>query len=138
NIAMRVRSGGSLAASGNLIGASSSNVTDLIVASGATLVTLGNNSFNATGNYIESHGALEIDATTDTFAVVPAPSTLSDYFTIEDRIIDGLDATGAGLVRLNAGNVYVTQQSGSIQRGVDQASDGDTIHVQAGTFIENV
>src|SRR5205085_4366512 len=55
NIAMRVRSGGSLAATGNLIGASSSNVTDLIVASGATSVTLGNNSFNATGNYIESH-----------------------------------------------------------------------------------
>ena len=25
-------------------------------------------------------------------------------------------------MRLNAGNVYVTQQSGSIQRGVDQAS----------------
>ncbi|MBA4329380.1 MAG: hypothetical protein C0428_14210 [Polaromonas sp.] len=62
----------------------------------------------------------------------------SDGFAIEDRVTHALDATGRGLVTWNAGNVYVTQNSGSIQRGVDAAGIGDTVNVANASFADNV
>ncbi len=59
-------------------------------------------------------------------------------FDIEDRVGHALDTADAGLVTWSAGNVYVTQKSGSVQRGVDAASAGSTVNVAAGTFAENV
>ncbi|MDO9360035.1 MAG: filamentous hemagglutinin N-terminal domain-containing protein [Polaromonas sp.] len=59
-------------------------------------------------------------------------------FAIEDRVTHALDATGRGLVTWSAGNVYVTQNSGSIQRGVDAAGAGDTVHVANASFAEDV
>ena len=65
------------------------------------------------------------------------PTTNS--FTISDNITDGLDASNAGdgAVYYVANNLYVTPTSGSIQRGVNSASTGDTINVEAGTYTEN-
>lgn len=62
----------------------------------------------------------------------------SNGFAIEDRVTHALDATGRGLVTWTAGNVYVTQNSGSIQRGVDAARTGDTVNVANASFAENV
>ncbi len=62
----------------------------------------------------------------------------SDGFAIEDRVTHALDNAGRGLVTWNAGNVYVTQASGSIQRGVDAAGIGDTVNVASASFAENV
>jgi filamentous hemagglutinin family protein len=59
-------------------------------------------------------------------------------FAIEDRVNHALDTTGRGLVTWNAGNVYVTQNSGSIQRGVDAAGAGHTVNVANASFAENV
>lgn len=59
-------------------------------------------------------------------------------FAIEDRVLHALDVTGLGVVRWEAGNVYVTQASGSIQRGVDAAGIGDTVNVANASFAENV
>ena len=68
-------------------------------------------------------------------------------YAIEDKIIDAIDVSGYGLVRLKAPNVYVTPNSffapggttaPSIQRGIVAASTSDTVNVQAGTYAENV
>lgn len=73
-----------------------------------------------------------VDATRATF------TGATSGFDIEDRVGHALDATGLGLVTWNAGNVYVTQSSGSVQRGVDAASIGNTINVGAGSYTEQV
>jgi filamentous hemagglutinin family protein len=62
----------------------------------------------------------------------------ADGFAIEDRVTHALDTTGRGLVTWTAGNVYVTRNSGSIQRGVDAAGLGDTVNVANANFAENV
>lgn len=62
----------------------------------------------------------------------------ADGFAIEDRVTHALDTTGRGLVTWEAGNVYVTQSSGSVQRGADVSSSGGTINVAAGTYAEDV
>ncbi|NUQ63575.1 MAG: hypothetical protein HUU20_13955 [Pirellulales bacterium] len=53
----------------------------------------------------------------------------SAYFDIEDGIFHALDAGGGGLVTYVVGNVFVTEKSGSIQRGVDAVATGGTVHV---------
>ena len=68
------------------------------------------------------------DATTFSTAV------LADNFAIEDRVAHATDAAGRGFVLWNSGHVYVTTSSASIQRGVDAATAGDTLHVAAGEF----
>jgi filamentous hemagglutinin family protein len=62
----------------------------------------------------------------------------ADGFAVEDRVTHALDSTGRGLVTWTAGNVYVTENSGSIQRGVDAAGIGDTVNVASANFAENV
>lgn len=59
-------------------------------------------------------------------------------FAIEDRVFHALDAAGLGLVTWDPGNAYVTQASGSIQRGIDAACTCTTVHVGAGTFAEQL
>src|SRR5207302_2476889 len=68
------------------------------------------------------------------------PAVLADDFTIEDHIFHALDDSASGLVTWVANNDYVTQNSGSIQRGIDAASSGWTVHVQgsATPYAENV
>ncbi len=73
-----------------------------------------------------------VDATHATF------TGAASGFDIEDRVGHALDATGLGLVTWNAGNLYVTQTSGSVQRGIDAASVGNTVNVGAGSYGENV
>lgn len=66
-----------------------------------------------------------------------ADLSLNELFTLEDKIYHALDNTKVGVVRVTSGTLYVTQNSGKIQRGVDAATAGDTIHVQAGSYAES-
>jgi len=59
---------------------------------------------------------------------------ITSGFAIEDQIHHALDALFVGLARYEAGNVYVTVNSSSIQRGIDAASTGDTVNIQSGTY----
>jgi len=81
---------------------------------------------------IDNRSAAAITALGNTFRV--GGVTLASSFRIEDQIYHALDATGLGLVSYVANNVYVTPQSGSIQRGVDAVAAGGTVNVEAGKF----
>jgi hypothetical protein len=59
-------------------------------------------------------------------------------FALEDKITHATDDSSVGFIRVYDGNVFVTQSSGSIQRGVSAAEAGDTLHISAGTFSEAV
>jgi hypothetical protein len=77
-------------------------------------------------------GAANVDATGAAFL------DAADGFAVEDRVTHALDQPGRGLVTWNAGNLYVTPASGSIQRGVDAAAPGTMVNVKAGTYAEDI
>ena len=59
---------------------------------------------------------------------------ITDNFEIEDVVEHALDADGLGLVTWVPGNLYVTQSSGSIQRGINNAESGDNVNVGSGIY----
>ncbi|MCO5256894.1 MAG: right-handed parallel beta-helix repeat-containing protein [Lentimicrobium sp.] len=61
-----------------------------------------------------------------------------DNFAIEDRVYHKLDNSVLGLVTWLDENVYVTANSGSIQRGIVAASPNWNVNVNSGTFNETV
>jgi hypothetical protein len=80
-------------------------------------------------------------------SVTLSAATTAQLFTIADKIVDAVDVPDAGLVRLKAGNIYVTPNSffkapspntatttPSIQRGIDAATSGDTVNVKTGVY----
>jgi uncharacterized delta-60 repeat protein len=119
--------------------------------SGSTPASLSGQS----GNYITlSNGALGdphglnptvLDASQVSFggfvgAAGTVPADLSNYYNTEDKISDYLDVPTVGYVQLNPTNVFVTQLSdtttnGAIQRGINVATSGGRVNVQAGTFV---
>jgi len=75
--------------------------------------------------------ALNVNATGAAFSS-------SDNFEIEDHVYHRLDNPNHGLVTWVANNVYVTPNSGSIQRGINAAGSGWTVNVAPGTFNEDL
>ncbi|MFO0936402.1 MAG: right-handed parallel beta-helix repeat-containing protein [Gemmataceae bacterium] len=59
-------------------------------------------------------------------------------FAVEDRITHYLDDEYVGYVNTTPNIAFVTQASGSIQRAIMYSEDGDTIYVDAGTYVENL
>ena len=59
-------------------------------------------------------------------------------FAVEDKITHFLDDAVLGFVRTTDNATFVTQSSGSIQRGITVSADGDTVNVGAGNFSESV
>ncbi len=91
--------------------------------------------------------AASIDATNNRFDVgngleTPAAMSLANLYLLENKIQHKIDLGTLGFVTVKAANTYVTPASfvapnttaGSVQRGVDAASDGFTVNVAAGTF----
>jgi autotransporter-associated beta strand protein len=96
---------------------------------------------NLSSDYIQLvNGASQnADATSVLFdGATGASMSLATLFATEDRIDHAPDFAGLGLVRVNAGNVYVTTNSGSIQRGINPASSGDTVNVNDGSYDAQV
>jgi hypothetical protein len=89
----------------------------------------------------------DIDATDVVFhdgSGVISKASLSNLYAIEDVIRHKLDIPSMGLVRVNAGQIYVSTSSffapfttvPSVQRGVAAATAGDTVNVQAGNYTD--
>jgi hypothetical protein len=92
-----------------------------------TLKTESTGAVNATGaNFYNSSG------------VALNKGLLADNFQIENQVYHKLDNSTLGLVTWMADNVYVTTNSGSIQRGIDAATAGWTANVAAGTYTEQL
>jgi hypothetical protein len=134
--------GGATLADGNNFdgGASADNTTDVLLASDAGATTITNNSMAGDTFFINNQSSQNIDATTDTF-------DQSSNFRIEDRMLHKMDSndTSAGLTTWVSGNLYVTNPAttdpgggastdSDIQHGIDIATAGNTLNVEAGTY----
>lgn len=112
---------------GNLVaGPAGGNTFHVQGANGAFIRNGTLNPVNALGNTWDNDGTLL------------TPTARPDGFDIEDRVLHAIDDAARGLVRWDADTLYVTQSSGSIQRGVNNSNAGDTLEVHVGTFSENV
>src|SRR6185369_3455474 len=111
-------------------------------------LTLSGDSISTSGaqSSIFNDSATPVTATNETFnTVLASGATTAQQYAIVDTILDGVDVGGAGFVRTNATNVYVTANSfsnssdlfiygptttPSVQRGINvAAASGDTVHI---------
>ncbi len=132
-----------------------SNVADLLVDGTAGAVTVNDgNTFAGSSDYIDDLSPENIDlsgTTSTTFGGFNAAttavdvSTLPSFYAVEDKLIDAIDASGLGFIRIHANEVFVTPNSflspatddtGAISRAVGAAADGDTVHVESGLYHE--
>ncbi|MHC4840848.1 MAG: beta strand repeat-containing protein, partial [Planctomycetota bacterium] len=117
----------------------------VLFSSGSLDASAGGNTFaivGADGRFIEAVASTSnVDATSNTWDNNGSgldPATRVGGFEIEDHILHAIDDSARGFVRIEATTVYVTTNSGLIQRGVNAANAGDTLEVQAGLFAELV
>src|SRR5208337_1977854 len=86
------------------------NGIDLKVESGAGLVSIGTgNSFAGSTYYIDNLSTQNFDLSSNSTSY-----SQSNPYAIEDRIFDVIDQAGLGLVRIQAGKVFVSQNSGNL------------------------
>ncbi len=111
--------------------------------SAANIMTVSNCTFGSNIQlYISAVSGANIDATNNnTFnGVNPASASLPQLFAIEDKIDHKLDNASEGVVYVKSNNLYVSNDgtNTSIQNGIDAATAGDTVNVNAGRNIENI
>ncbi|MBI5022440.1 MAG: right-handed parallel beta-helix repeat-containing protein [Ignavibacteriales bacterium] len=116
---------------------------------GAGNYTISGNIFNnaASSTVINLSGGIDpsafFDATANTYdGLIPTAMTLDQLFALEYRMVHRMNTGKNGFVSVKTNNVYVVPalygKTGSIQGGVDAASNGWTVNVAAGTYEEQV
>ena len=104
-------------------------------------LTLSGNSYTTTGTdkSIDNESATPITATGDTFnTVLASGATPTQAYAIVDTITDAIENPAFGLVTLQTGNVFVTPNSGSIANAVSAAANGNTLHIEGGSYTGNL
>ncbi len=112
------------------------NDTHLYIEEAGT-VSVGAETFGALSDAPIGSGYFVINYNDATLNLTASTFPTTDPFVIAERIWDGIDEAGLGLARWAVGHVYVNPE-GSIQRAIDLATAGDTIHVAAGTYMETL
>jgi len=139
------RGTGTYSFSGNVItstGVITGSVYGMMIYGGGanTTLNIGNTSFDGyLPTYILTYGpnTVKVDATNAIFNGSKGSSmSLAELFSTEDKIIHYLDNNTKGLVFVKSSNLYVTPNSGSIQRGIEASSTTITVNVASGTFNE--
>jgi len=133
-----LQAGGTATISATIFDGTTDNTTDVQLDAGAGAVTFGNdNQFAGDSFFIDNRSAEDLDLTTQTGTSFEG---LSNNFRIEDKMYHKVDDLANGLTRWVAGNLYVTDAGTdhSIQRGIDAATAGDTVNVEAGSYTEDV
>ena len=130
-------------------GSDPDNSTDLLIGATAGTVTIGDgNAFAAASTYIDNESAQNFNLsglTATTFgdfnaATSTVPGNLASFYGVEDKIVDYLDQSSSGYVRIKSGNDFLANSSedanvGSMQRLVYAATANDTAYVQAGVYV---
>ena len=118
------------------------NQTDIrLEATAGTLTMLSGNEFAGDNYFIDNHSSEGVVLSSYASANFEG---LTNNFRIEDKMYHKADAPAtSGLVRWVPGNVYVSAPTTgvndeTIQDGIAAAADGDTVHVEAGTYTESV
>jgi len=113
-----------------------------VIAMTGVPVSISNSKFTNVETYIYADNSIDASIGNTFDGVAENSATDDQLFAIEDRIDHKLDdpATngGAGLVTIKPGNVYVTANSGSVQRGVNATSPGDTVNIADGIYTDPV
>lgn len=108
---------------------------------GTQILNIGNTIFKGGAlDYIWNISSSAVNAKNATFeGVTGLTATLDQNFAIEDKVVHAIDnAMISGLVTWKDNNLFVTQKSGSIQRGVNNSAVGGNVWVDNGTFAESV
>ncbi|MEZ6073122.1 MAG: right-handed parallel beta-helix repeat-containing protein [Pirellulales bacterium] len=139
NLDIGVLVGGSADLLGNIFDNANDNDVDVQLAPTASGISIDSaNTFGGDTYFIENLSVLDVDLS----SAVPTVDELAN-FRIEDKLFHAPDDSASGLVRIVGGALFVTTpgtgaSDESIQRGVDAATGGDTVYVEAGTFTEQV
>ena len=109
-------------------------------------VTITDNTFDGNTDHIINQGTPASDLTLggdNSFDSVKLSDATDDQLlALSDKIVDAVDNASYGSVVLNAGDVYFTADSffepgtttPSLQRAINTAHDGDTVHIGPGDF----
>jgi hypothetical protein len=63
-----------------------------------------------------------------------AQASVAENLAIEDKLAHKQDNAAIGLIRVKNDELFVTANSGSIQRGITNSDAGDTLYIGAGTY----
>ncbi|HEX6962661.1 MAG TPA: right-handed parallel beta-helix repeat-containing protein [Lacipirellula sp.] len=146
SVGVQFRNGGAGSVTGNNFDGATDNGADVLIQASAGSVTIGDGNDFAGDNYFidnQSTQSFDLSGHAATTYEGLSPSTLADAFRIEDKMFHGPDNGISGVIRVVAGELFVTtngtgDNDETIQNAIDVANPDDTINIEQGNYAENL